>query len=477
MFAPLIPIKIDSIYGGQPLPSRMAKCTPDMYAAIFAVKKELQSLSSDLVLSDLFRSYDMQYQAHQDWATGKKSAYSPPPGGSMHEAGRAFDLDLSKIKQLTLRKFWSIAAEHLLTPIVDQPDMSLNEAWHFDCRGSHQLVYDYYRARKGDNFQSPYSAMAASAILAVGQKVDVLGPDVHAGYVQSGLIRLGKIIGDLDGQIGPKTRTALAEFGIDPGAPVEQLSDAIDKKLQEAFPDEFFVPGEYIALQNVPEHLMATLLPTALNVLFPAAPTIEGYKPSATSISVLGSIVNKLTDAKSIQNNFKSKPKMLAQLPGGQIYFDSSLELDTDGWPGGGEFGDPDWQSGTSLRYESNESLNANSVPYFVLPLPTNWPAQFGISLGDYAAVVYKQTVAFAVFADFGPRNKLGEGSVQLLRQLGEERIRHGRVINAGMGPGVVTIVFPGSGARADRKSQTTLIDAISTKGRSLFSELGGQVV
>jgi hypothetical protein len=109
--------------------------------------------------------------------------------------------------------------------------------------------------------------------------------------------------------------------------------------------------------------------------------------------------------------------------------------------------------------------------------LPTNWPAQFGISLGDYAAVVYKQTVAFAVFADFGPRNKLGEGSVQLLRQLGEERIRYGRVINAGMGPGVVTIVFPGSGARADRKSQTTLIDAISTKGRSLFSELGGQVV
>jgi hypothetical protein len=87
MFTPLVPIKIDSIYGG-PLPQRLAKCTPDMYAAIFALKQQLQSVAADLVLSDLFRSYEMQLQAHSDFVTKKKSAYSPPPGGSMHEAGR-----------------------------------------------------------------------------------------------------------------------------------------------------------------------------------------------------------------------------------------------------------------------------------------------------------------------------------------------------------------------------------------------------
>jgi len=74
MFTPLIPIDIDSIYGGKSLPKRMAFCTPDMYAAIFATKADLKATNNDLVLSDLFRSYDMQFQAHLDFTSGKKIA-------------------------------------------------------------------------------------------------------------------------------------------------------------------------------------------------------------------------------------------------------------------------------------------------------------------------------------------------------------------------------------------------------------------
>ena len=131
MFTPLIPIDIDSIYGGKSLPKRMAFCTPDMYAAIFATKADLKATNNDLVLSDLFRSYDMQFQAHLDFTSGKKIAFSPPPGGSMHEAGRAFDLDLGKIKKLTLPNFWPLAATHGLSPIINAPNSKLSEAWHF----------------------------------------------------------------------------------------------------------------------------------------------------------------------------------------------------------------------------------------------------------------------------------------------------------------------------------------------------------
>jgi hypothetical protein len=110
-----------------------------------------------------------------------------------------------------------------------------------------------------------------------------------------------------------------------------------------------------------------------------------------------------------------------------------------------------------------------------VLPLPTSWATQFGIALGDYAAVIYKQYLAFAVFADWGPKNKLGEGSIELLRRLSQERIKpDGRVINSGMGPGVITIVFPGSGAAADRDDQATLLAAIGQKGSALFKALQG---
>lgn len=256
MFTPLIPIKIDSIYDGE-LPKRMALCTPDMYAAIFATKADLNATSNDLVLSDLFRSYDMQLQAYLDYTSGKKKAYSPPPGGSMHEAGRAFDLDLDKIRKLTLPKFWPLASKHGLEPIIKVPNPRLSEAWHFDCRGSHDIVYQYYSAKNGDNFTSPYTAMAASAIISIGQKVDALGDDVRPAYIQSGLIRLGQNIGDLDGRLGPKSLQGLAELGIDNTLGLDALADAIDHKLHEKFPTEFFVAGPVIDTGPVPNHLIS----------------------------------------------------------------------------------------------------------------------------------------------------------------------------------------------------------------------------
>lgn len=257
MFTPLVPIAIQSIYDNKPLPTRMAHCTPDTYAAAFATKADLLSKSCDLVLSDMFRSYDMQFQANLDYVTKKKKAYSPPPGGSMHEAGRAFDLDLARIKKIKLAEFWTIAAAHKLAPIIDTPDNKLSEAWHFDCRGSHQIVYDYYNAKKGDNFKSSYTAMAASAIVSTGQKVDVLGDDVRPAYIQSGLIRLGQIIGDLDGSIGAKSRDAIEAIGIDPAASLDDIAEAVDRKLQARFPDEFFVPGTHIDSGPIPKHIVS----------------------------------------------------------------------------------------------------------------------------------------------------------------------------------------------------------------------------
>jgi len=257
MFTPLVAITIDSIYNGKPLPVRMAHCTPDMYAAAFATKATLKTKSCDLVLSDLFRSYDMQFQANLDYVTGKKKAYSPPPGASMHEAGRAFDLDLDQIKKIKLKDFWTLAAANGLSPIIDKPDTGLSEAWHFDCRGSHQIVYDYYKAKKGDNFKTPYAAMAASAIVSIGQKVDLLGSDPRPAYIQSGLIRLGKTIGDLDGSLGPKSRKALGELGIDPAKSLDEIADAIDRKLQTKFPNEFFIPGTHIDSGPAPAHIVS----------------------------------------------------------------------------------------------------------------------------------------------------------------------------------------------------------------------------
>jgi len=243
MKTPLLDISFLSIYTKNgtrvPLPSRMARCTPDTYNALMRLKAKLEQAGGKLYLSDLFRSYDMQFQAHLDWKTGKKKAFSPPPGGSLHEAGRSFDLDLSALK-VSLAKFWELAAAEGVSPIIAKPDTKISEAWHFDCRGSHALVYQYYKDGFGKNFDKPYAAMAASAILAIGQHVDYFGDKQSEAAIQAGLIRLGYKLGGIDGNIGEKTNKALSEAGI-PGGNLADTLTAVEHLLQQKYPQEYAI--------------------------------------------------------------------------------------------------------------------------------------------------------------------------------------------------------------------------------------------
>jgi hypothetical protein len=250
MKSPLLPTDIISIYKNTlgdlvPLPVRMSQCTPDTQTAIFNIATDLADAGGKLILSDLFRSYDMQAQSHKDFVSGKKKAFSPPPGGSFHEAGRAFDLDLDAIK-ISLADFWVLAARHGVTPIIAKPNSKQSEAWHFDCRGSHQIVYDYYADGKGNNFK-PYTAAAASAILAIGVPVDAFGLNQKQAAIQSCLIRLGKTIGNIDGFIGKNTQKAFDELGIafTPND-VDEMLIQVENLTQEKFPAEFKIPTVHI---------------------------------------------------------------------------------------------------------------------------------------------------------------------------------------------------------------------------------------
>jgi hypothetical protein len=226
-------VSVASIYNNAALPVRMAKCTSDTAAALQGVVDDLRSLGHELRLSDLFRSYEMQRQAHLDYVEKRKKAYSPPPGGSMHEAGRAMDIDLSSMG-VTLKEFWEIAKARGFFPIIDAPIPSRSEAWHFDCRGSHDAIYQYVRAGKAGASIAPYTQMAMSGILAIGVQVDLL-PDLSVGTLQSSLIRLGFDPGRIDGVMGDRTLGAMRDAGLDPDDPFGTVGLA----LKEKFPAEF----------------------------------------------------------------------------------------------------------------------------------------------------------------------------------------------------------------------------------------------
>lgn len=254
----LIPVEIASIYssGGHEvnLPERMAWCTPDMFTALVRLDAEIHKRGGRLVLSDLFRTYDMQLQAHLDWKTGKKSAYSPPPGESMHEAGRAFDLDLGKLG-VELPEFWKIARACGLEPIIAEPDSSASEAWHFDCRGSHDFVYKHYIGLPSPNMK-PYTAMSVSAVLALGGRVDRFVGREDAAAIQCMLIRLAFDPGLVDGAIGTQTRKALTDAGVTWADPVSMRRE-LDAWTHAAFPMEYqSAPSISTFDHDPPEHLV-----------------------------------------------------------------------------------------------------------------------------------------------------------------------------------------------------------------------------
>jgi hypothetical protein len=206
---------------------------------------------------------------------------------------------------------------------------------------------------------------------------------------------------------------------------------------------------------------------TEVNILLLSGSGGNGYKPPTLSIARLGTIPSLLDGATQVMETFLGG-KILFRLLSGQLYVDADMDIDADGSPNYQKL-DPQYgQRDTSLRYSDGSSVDAEKVPYFVLP--GNFFQQQGIRLGDIAAVVYKGRVEFAILADIGPTTKIGEGSIALSRSLGNEPVINGTVQN-GIDEDVVYIVFPGSG---NGTPQT--VDAVRVKGRKLFSDLGGIV-
>jgi hypothetical protein len=132
--------------------------------------------------------------------------------------------------------------------------------------------------------------------------------------------------------------------------------------------------------------------------------------------------------------------RRMTRVDGGSVYFRAGMAIDADGSPRARQI-DPDGQSNTSLRHKGGAPVNAETTKYFVLPLEKY--QQYGVRLGDIAAVRYDDQVRFAVFADVGPHQKLGEGSMALAASLGiNSNPRRGGTQR----PEVEYIVFPGSG-------------------------------
>src|SRR6185437_15560334 len=188
----------------------------------------------------------------------------------------------------------------------------------------------------------------------------------------------------------------------------------------------------------------------------------------------------------------------VGRLRSGAYAFQSTLQLDVDGsiYCRQTPYGQPY----TSLRLSNGSALDADIVPYVVLPVRSSGVFK-GVEIGDVAVLIYHNKVAYAVVGDRGPANKLGEASLETFRLLGAERVlktnhglpnssgsclrafpshtAKGRLEVAGLGANkdpITTIVFPGTRSLIDLGGTASLIastDQVAAHYWSQISKLG----
>lgn len=119
----------------------------------------------------------------------------------------------------------------------------------------------------------------------------------------------------------------------------------------------------------------------------------------------------------------------------------------------------------SKARTDPKRYVDSTQVPYIALPRELK---DHGLQLGDLALVVHCKTGALcaAVFADIGPRGKLGEGSVALAQALGvPSSPKNGGTDRAE----ILYLAFPGSSL-----GWPVPLDRMAQRATALFEAWGG---
>lgn len=129
--------------------------------------------------------------------------------------------------------------------------------------------------------------------------------------------------------------------------------------------------------------------------------------------------------------------------------------------------------STTSLQQSQNYDerdpkryIDATKIPY--IALPSDFAKRFDINLGDLALVVNHANgrSAYAIFADIGPKGRIGEGSIALAKRLGIPANPR----NDSAEDGVTYLIFPGSAQLAERRITAR---SIKSSGSRLYHRWG----
>lgn len=219
----VVKLRVPGIYGatkGRSLPKRMSKLVRPAAKALQNVYHEVVKEGGHLFISDMFRSAAQQQKAHEDWKSGRKSAFSPPACSSVHEAARAIDIDAfdTGIGHERLRK---ILNDHGWVNIVES--LTGKECWHYEFRGAR---WERFRLENG------YAAMARAMKAEIGNFAGLGAArreEQEVAWLQESLNRLQGTRLAVDGRFGEKTRRVVKRFQKENGLQQDGVPGPITK--------------------------------------------------------------------------------------------------------------------------------------------------------------------------------------------------------------------------------------------------------
>ncbi len=184
---------------------------------------------------------------------------------------------------------------------------------------------------------------------------------------------------------------------------------------------------------------------------FAAVPAIAG---TIAKPAVAGPTIQQLLSraskgcTKVSKGNYKSDSETSANISickaGSAFVWKADMDVDCDGIRTNNcnKQKDPWYQGQTSFQTSKGKSFQADLTHYYVIPLPSSRFSyqKSGIKPGSVAAVIFKNKMVYAVFADEGPSDIIGEASYATVRDLSVNPDPK----NGGTDGPVTYIVFPG---------------------------------
>src|SRR5262249_16214108 len=156
--------------------------------------------------------------------------------------------------------------------------------------------------------------------------------------------------------------------------------------------------------------------------------TIQVTTNNSGGAPTAAELLAKITSCREITNGrYKTDSETSATIPvcqaTGAIWWKADMDIDCDGvrTTQCNENTDPFFQPDTSAHQSNGQPMNAATMPYMVIPSPSS-RFRFGdhnIALGAVVAVIFNNKVEYAVFADTGPVDIIGEASFATAQSLG----------------------------------------------------------